>query len=698
MSNGVSGFRFRLRSKFVVAFTLQTLVIALLIVIIQQIGVRRTIENQTRIQAEAIADSLQATAGYYVMFGLSDDLKGILDNISKNPAIEYADFVSGEGKILASMQAAKRPAEFAKLPTTRSAWNGTSQLSNGAVLYLSVRPMYASGEDPASPSAKPHGYVRLAFNQHYVNEALKGTILSNVLVILLAVVVAAALALLGARLIVRPILNLAETAKEVAGGDLTRRAEVTSNDELGDLANAFNSMTSSLEGTISKLSQSQVKVRGVADLVASRSGTVMERIDEQGGVLDDTYFSIDKLNGGIRKISENVESLSASSEETSSSILQMVASIEEVTRHTDTLFASVEETASATEEMVSSINEVDQNMDFLQNFVTDTSSSMVQMSASIGQVETNAARSYELANTVGEAAESGMKAVRETMDGMEQIRRSVIDSNAVVSRLGDRSTEIGKILSVIEDVAEQTNLLALNAAILAAQAGEQGKGFSVVAAQIRDLSERTATSTKEIATLIHSVQEEVSNVLHSMGGASRNVETGVNLAHEAGRALNRIIEAATRTLDMTREIASATKEQAKGSENVTGSIERVREMVKQINAATTQQATGSGHIMKAVESMREVTRYVRQASTEQQTGSVMISKAAETMIDMVHEIHEVTSGQAGESEKIVNMMERMREIAEVNRGSAAEMADSISLLNEAMRSLEEEVRRFRIRS
>src|SRR6185436_19164594 len=115
-------------------------------------------------------------------------------------------------------------------------------------------------------------------------------------------------------------------------------------------------------------------------------------------------------------------------------------------------FSSVEDTASATHQMVASINEVDQNVVYLTNFVTDTSSSMVEMSASIEQVEANAARSYDLALQVADAAESGMKAVRETIEGMEQIRQSVFDANSVVSRLGDRSIAIGKILNVIEDV------------------------------------------------------------------------------------------------------------------------------------------------------------------------------------------------------------------------------------------------------
>ena len=335
---------------------------------------------------------------------------------------------------------------------------------------------------------------------------------------------------------------------------------------------------------------------------------------------------------------------------------------------------------------------------YLTNFVTDTSSSMVEMSASIAQVEAHAALSYNLTVAVADAAESGMRAVRETIEGMEQIRQSVAASNVVVSRLGDRSIAIGKILNVIEDVAEQTNLLALNAAILAAQAGEYGKGFSVVAAEIRDLSERTASSTRDIATLIRSVQEEVANALTTMTSGSQLVEHGVDLSHQAGKALTNILDTATKASGMGKEIANATREQAQGSENVTRSVERLQEMVGQINSATRQQAQGSSHIMRAVESMREVTKYVRQAMVEQKSGSSMISTAAEKMIEMIHEIFQVAANQSTERERIVTTMEQVRAIADSNRNTAGDMSQAISLLNDAIRSLDEEVRKFRVRS
>lgn len=527
----------------------------------------------------------------------------------------------------------------------------------------------------------------------------RGSLLSDYFVVgIVAIVVAFAFAAVAARVLIRPVLDLSATAKMLAEGDLTQRTAITTGDEIGALAEAFNAMATNLEKTITRLQRSQQQLKSVFETVGSRSQTVVDRVDEQRGVVDETGRSIDQLNAGVRRITKNVESLSAASEETSASMLEMAASTEEVSRQTETLFRSVEETATATEQMVTSIREVDRNIDYLTNFVTETSSSMVEMSTSIAQVEANAARSYDLSLAAAQAAESGMNAVRETIEAMEQIRKAVVDANDVVSRLGERSTSIGRILNVIEDVAEQTNLLALNAAILAAQAGEHGKGFAVVATEIRELSERTASSTREIGALIKAVQDEVKNALVSMSAGTKLVEDGVALSHEAGKALTNILESANTASNMGKEIAAATNQQAVGSDSVARAVEKLQGMVKQINAATAQQAQGSQHILKAVESMRDVTEYVRHAMVEQKSGSSMIATSAEQMISMIHEIFQTAVNQTKESEKIVATMQQVRAIAESNRTSANEMSDSLSLLSDAIRSLDEEVKKFRVRS
>ena len=684
---------FGLRWKFIAAFAGLTIVIALLIVAIEQVRVRRSMTQQTVDQGAAIASTIESTAGYYVLFGLTDDLHKIVDDLMKNASVSYIDFTSADGKPLA--QSSKEiPPEVTSQPFGATRTTTDLRGANGEPLHLFIVPFFESHE----AKAKPKGYFRLLVNERQAQAAARAMWFTNILVTLFALAVAVALAYFASQVLTRPILSLVETSQRIAEGDLTHRAEITTKDEIGSLGESFNAMAANLERTVKSLAASQAKLKSVVETVSTRSRTVMDRVDDQRSIIDDTYRSIDQLNGGVRKITDNVEALSASSEETSSSMLEMVPSMEEVSRHTDSLYNSVEDTASATTQMVTSINEVDQNVVYLTNFVTDTSSSMVEMSASIAEVEGNAARSYDLALAVADAAESGMNAVRETIDGMEQIRQSVIEANTVVARLGERSVAIGKILNVIEDVAEQTNLLALNAAILAAQAGEYGKGFSVVAAEIRELSERTASSTRDIAGLIRSVQDEVGNALKTMTTGSQLVEHGVELSHEAGKALNKILDSATKASGMGKEIANATREQAQGSETVTRAVDRLQEMVKQINSATTQQAQGSDHIMRAVESMREVTKYVRQAMDEQRSGSSMISSATERMIDMIHEIFQVAASQSGESEKIVHTMEAVRDIADVNRVSAAEMNDAISLLNDAIRSLDEEVRKFRVRS
>ena len=687
-----TGVRMGLRTKFVTAFALQAVVVALLLAVLQYLVVRRAMIGLTVQQGSAIAETIKATAGYYVIFGLTDDLKKIVTDLKKNPSVQYAEFLDASGKPLAA--SAPQQAEGLAgrvLERERGTVTNTG-------LHIYTEPFYETDADAKNPNAKPKGYFRLLMNETQAQSAIASLIRWNAGTTLLVLLAASLLAWLASRLIVRPILSLVDTAGQIAKGDLTQRAAVDSRDEIGILAGAFNDMTANLERTVKSLVQSQFKLKNVVETVETRSELVINRVDEQRAVIDDTYNSIDQLNSGVRKITDNVEALSASSEETSSSMLEMVASMEEVSRHTDTLFNSVEDTASATHQMVSSINEVDQNVVYLTNFVTDTSSSMVEMSASIAQVETNAARSYDLAIAVSDAAESGMKAVRETIEGMEQIRQSVIEANTVVSRLGERSIAIGKILNVIEDVAEQTNLLALNAAILAAQAGEYGKGFSVVAAEIRDLSERTASSTRDIANLIRSVQDEVGNALKAMSSGSSLVENGVQLSHDAGKALNNILVSATKASNMGKEIAGATREQAKGSETVTRAVDRLQSMVGQINSATRQQAQGSDHILKAVESMREVTKYVRQAMVEQKSGSGMISAAAERMIEMIHEIFQVAANQASESEKIVTTMQQVRSIADNNRSAAGDMSAAITLLNDAIRSFDDEVRKFRVRA
>ncbi|MFZ2490948.1 MAG: HAMP domain-containing methyl-accepting chemotaxis protein [Thermoanaerobaculia bacterium] len=509
-----------------------------------------------------------------------------------------------------------------------------------------------------------------------------------------------AVTLLIARYVSRRLDRLAALAQRVAEGDLTiatdRAVERNGKDEIERLTGAFYFMAANLKLTIRKVIESEGTLSSVSQNVSRRSTQMITGVDQQRAALDNAYETIERLNTAISEISSHVDKLKEAAELTSTAILEMVASQTEIASRTEHLADSVNQTSAATAQTVTAIREVEKNVEFVRSFVTDTSAAVAEMNASIAQVETSAAESFELALTVAQSAEAGRSAVTETIDGMERARRASMKTNEVVARLGERSKEIGEILTVIQSITDQTNLLALNAAILAAQAGVHGAGFSVVADEIRSLSERTTDSTKDIAQLIRTVQEGVRDALAATADGSTVVEQTAKLSISAGEKLSAIIEAATRSLDMGRAIANTTREQARGSGSIGESIARLDDMVRQISTAMSSQADGSTHIMHAIETMRDVTTHTRHATSEQKTTASRIAQAADVVMTLSQQISTLIGDHASESGKIVGAMGEVRAIADGNKESAAHMSESVDGLGLAIQSLDEEVRKFRL--
>jgi methyl-accepting chemotaxis protein len=215
-------------------------------------------------------------------------------------------------------------------------------------------------------------------------------------------------------------------------------------------------------------------------------------------------------------------------------------------------------------------------------------SAMTEMSQSIVDVAKNADASADASTKVVEIANKGKDVVEATVKGMEKIASTVIDTSEIVEQLGKSSTEIGDILNVINDIAGQTNLLALNAAIEAARAGEQGRGFSVVADEVRKLAENTGTATKEIEEMIKKIQTDTEKSVRSMNTGKEEVDHGVQLAEEAKKALNEIVESSKRAADTIRLISVAAEEQSTSTEQVSENMEGIVVITTQSTEATTQ--------------------------------------------------------------------------------------------------------------
>ncbi|MEM6647297.1 MAG: methyl-accepting chemotaxis protein, partial [Bacteroidota bacterium] len=193
-----------------------------------------------------------------------------------------------------------------------------------------------------------------------------------------------------------------------------------------------------------------------------------------------------------------------------------------------------------------------------------------------------------------QAAQAGRQVMTETRAKLEQVTRVVGSAAESVRKLGASSAQIGEIVQVIEDIANQTNLLALNAAIEAARAGEQGRGFAVVADEVRKLAERTTGATKQIGEMVGSIQAETDQVVTAIRSGKAEVAAGLTLADKARASLERIVEATTQTVDVVTQIAAATEEQSSTSEQIGRSIDTI--------------STGATRTAAAVEEMNRATR------------------------------------------------------------------------------------------
>ena len=504
-------------------------------------------------------------------------------------------------------------------------------------------------------------------------------------VVIVAIILAVLLGVFTTRNIVKRITVMAQAINQGAEGDLTPRLSIQSGDELGILAEDYNTMVTKLAESITKVNGSAGELTHISAEIADASRQVSNSATLQAESIGKTSAAVSDINESIIGVAKGVDLLSASASESSSSILEMAASVEEVAQNMENLTLAVEEVSSSIIEMAASIRQVDKGVITLMDASNTTASSVMEMDNSIKQVEISAKETAAISEEVRRDAEIGKQAVEATISGMTEIKRSSQITSEVVEMLSAKAEDIGTILSVIDEVAEQTNLLALNAAIIAAQAGEHGKGFAVVADEIKELAERTSSSTREIAQVIKGVQDETGRAVEAIQEAEKSIADGELLSQKSGEALLKVVTGVEKSTERMGAIAKATVEQARGSQVIRYAMERVSDMVEQIAKATREQGQGSELITASVERMKHLTSQVRISTREQSNVGSFIAKSTEDITDMITQIKRASDEQSKGSAQIVVAMKDIEDSTKVN-------LDATNVLNQAVSGLFEQAK------
>jgi methyl-accepting chemotaxis protein len=525
-----------------------------------------------------------------------------------------------------------------------------------------------------------------------------GTTSPGLLVALVAMSVVFALLVANfmARDVSSPVAILREAAERLAAGDLRPLQTFESEDELGDLARSFDGMVESLRATISRVASSADRLETRASALGPVCRTLSEATVEQEQGTRRAAESMEQINAQVSGIAQSSSALNESIEESSSSILELGATGEELNETASLLSSKVDEVSSSIEQMVRSVKQVSENTEALASAAEETSASMEEMATSLREVDTSAAEAVRLSERVVERAESGRMKVRETIAGMEAIREATETAEEVIRNLGARAVEIGAIVDVIDDVADETNLLALNAAIIAAQSGDHGRAFSVVAEEIKDLAERVLASTKEIGGLIRSVQAEAGKATAAIERGSKSVASGVDLSAEAGMALEEITAASQDSGTRINGIVSSLREQAKAAGHVVDLMERVRGGVDEIREAAAEQNRGNVVVFQGAVTMREVALQVRGTTEEQARGSVRIRESVEGVRDTVERINSALQEQSQACSAAAEFLEEVRGRGATHEGATRTVEGVARELLVQAEELRGEVRRFRM--
>ena len=404
------------------------------------------------------------------------------------------------------------------------------------------------------------------------------------------------------RTVVRPVEALREAAGAVENGDLSVRVALVQQDEIGQLAASFNAMVEASERNTSAIQEQTQQ----AEASRYQAEQLQAAADEERQYLPRNFARISQVIAAVTE-GDLTQRLTIEKDDEVGALMhqvnRMIADLEELTGKIQVagnhLLEAAGRVSSSADNMSSGAQEQAQQ-------TNEVAAAIEEMSATINEASANSREANQTAQHASDLAKTGEEVFAQSTEGMKRIACIVKESAEKVTALGKSGTQIGEVIEVISEIADQTNLLALNAAIEAARAGEQGRGFAVVADEVRKLAERTTAATKEIATMITRIQRNTDEVVASMTRGNEEVETGLRLADDASNSLSEIVASINSMGLMIDQIASGSEEQAAASTEISRNVELISSVASEVSMATNELAGTADSMNQQATTLREL--------------------------------------------------------------------------------------------
>jgi len=365
---------------------------------------------------------------------------------------------------------------------------------------------------------------------------------------------------------------------------------------------------------------------------------------------EERHNFIKMLQDNASQLAETSRELDGISESSSAAFRQIAAAIDQVAKGSTEQAKITNEAVGVMGQVGMSIEQIAVGAQEQSGNVVKTTEMVNEMTVKMDKMAAGMEIVREVSQQNGSLAQNGGKSVNKTVEGMNRVRAAVLETSQNLNQLGERSQKIGEIIQVIDDIAEQTNLLALNAAIEAARAGEHGKGFAVVADEVRKLAERSGKATKEIADLITDIQKRTKTAVDSMEKGTREASEGVALAEEAGQALSEIVNGVVTAAENVGKITDTINEIMDSSREVSHAVNNVAAITEENSAATQQISASSEQVNGTIKNVASISQENAasveevSASTEELAGSIdNISTSAKGLTRMAARMQELVN-------------------------------------------------------